>query len=259
MQALRSFLFLCVQLIVTPPYALVMLCTAPLSARRRYMFSTGWTRFFVWLAAALCGVRYQVIGRENLPSPSAGDAAAQSVIAVSKHSSTWETLALNFHFAPASFIAKRELLFLPFFGWAFALASPITINRAAGNQAMAQMVAQGRERVRKGFNFVIFPEGTRIAAGKRGKYKTGAARLAIGLTQADSNVMIIPVAHNAGYCWPKKTFLKTPGLITLSFLPPIDPRGLEVQALASEIERVIEAEVERLGDPRNQPTLGRSV
>ncbi len=253
MQALRSLLFLTIQLLVTPPYALAMLCTAPLSPKARYMFSTGWTRFFVWLVRVLCGVRYQVIGRENLTGTS-----AQSMMAVSKHSSTWETLALNFHFAPAAFIAKRELLFLPFFGWAFALASPITINRAAGNQAMAQMIAQGGERVRRGFNFVIFPEGTRISAGKRGKYKSGAARLAIGLAEAGTNVRIIPVAHNAGYCWPKKGFIKTPGLITLSFLPPIDPCGREMQSLSAEIERVIEAEVERLGDPRISSLTGRA-
>jgi 1-acyl-sn-glycerol-3-phosphate acyltransferase len=166
----------------------------------------------------------------------------------SKHSSTWETLALNYHFAPASFIAKRELLFLPFFGWAFALASPITINRKAGAQAMNQMVSQGKARVADGFNIVIFPEGTRIKAGKIGKYKTGAARLAIGINAEGTKLPILPVAHNAGYLWPKRG-TKRPGLITLSILPAIDPSQWEMQALTDEIERVIENEVARLGEP----------
>ena len=125
---------------------------------------------------------------------------------MSKHSSTWETLSLTQYFPPLAYVAKKELLSIPFFGWGFALASPITIDRKAGTDAMQQIVAQGRERFAQGFWIVIYPEGTRIRAGTRAKYKTGGARLAIAL-----DVPIIPVAHNAGYLWPKGLFGKRPG------------------------------------------------
>ncbi len=243
MQMLRSLVFLVFQFVMTVVFAFLLMASFPLNRRQRFMVSTGWTRSLIWGAEKLCGIRYRIIGQENIPS-------AQQFMVCSKHSSTWETLVLNFLFAPGAFIAKRELLFLPFFGWGFALASPITINRSAGSEAMAQMIRQGRARVADGFNIVIFPEGTRIAAGKRGKYKSGAARLAIGINKEGVNLPVLPVAHNAGFLWPKKGFLRTPGEITLSILPPIDPRHFEMSALTAELERVIETEVERLGDPR---------
>jgi 1-acyl-sn-glycerol-3-phosphate acyltransferase len=241
MLILRSAVFTLIQFVSTVLYTFIVLACFWCSPRTRYMVTTGWTGFMVWLARVVCGIQFRVIGEENLPR-------GTQVMACSKHSSTWETLQLNRLFAPASFIAKRELLFLPFFGWAFALASPITINRKAGAQAMNQMVSQGKDRAAGGFNIVIFPEGTRIAAGKRSKYKTGAARLAIGINEAGTRMPIVPIAHNAGYLWPKKG-VKRPGTITLSILPPIDPAGWEMQSLTNEIERVIEAEVERIGAP----------
>ncbi len=127
---------------------------------------------------------------------------------MSKHSSTWETLALTLFFPPLAYVAKKELLSIPFFGWGFALASPITIDRKAGTDAMQQIATQGRERFAQGFWIVVYPEGTRIRAGTRAKYKTGGARLAIEL-----GVPILPVAHNAGYLWPKGLFGKRPGTV----------------------------------------------
>ena len=137
---------------------------------------------------------------------------------MSKHSSTWETLSLTQYFPPLAYVAKKELLSIPFFGWGFALASPITIDRKAGIDAMQQIATQGRERFTQGFWIVIYPEGTRIRAGTRAKYKTGGARLAIAL-----DVPIIPVAHNAGYLWPKGLFGKRPGTITMTIGTPISP------------------------------------
>jgi 1-acyl-sn-glycerol-3-phosphate acyltransferase len=201
-----------------------------------------WCGANVWAARMLCGIRYVVVGRENIPS--------SSHLILSKHSSTFETVALNNIFFPISFVAKRELLWLPFFGWAFALASPITINRGAGSQALQQMVDQGRERLAQGFWIVIFPEGTRIRAGTRAKYKTGGARLAIGMDRP-----ILPVAHNAGYLWPKGVWGKTAGTITISIGRPIAATGREPIELTAEVEGWIEAEVERLGDPRAMPAV----
>jgi 1-acyl-sn-glycerol-3-phosphate acyltransferase len=136
-------------------------------------------------------------------------------------------------------------LALPFFGWGFALASPITIDRKAGTDAMQQIAKQGRERFAQGFWIAIYPEGTRIRAGTRAKYKTGGARLALEL-----GVPIVPVAHNAGWLWPKGVFGKRPGTVTISFGPPIATAGKDAQALTAEVERWIEDEVARLGVPR---------
>lgn len=242
MSRLRSLLFAIFQLILTPPYAVLCCALFFLSARQRFWVIKQWCSANVWAARVLCGIRYVVIGRENIP--------ATSHLILSKHSSTFETVALNNIFFPISFVAKRELLWLPFFGWAFALASPITINRSAGSQALQQMVAQGRDRLAKGFWIVIFPEGTRIRAGTRAKYKTGGARLAIGMDRP-----VLPVAHNAGYLWPKGVWGKTAGTITISIGRPIPATGRQPMELTAEVERWIEAEVERLGDPRSVRTV----
>jgi 1-acyl-sn-glycerol-3-phosphate acyltransferase len=195
----------------------------------------------VWCAKVLCGIEYRVEGLENLPK--------RPFIVASKHSSTWETLFLASYFAPSCFIAKQELMWLPFFGWAFALSSPIMINRKAGAQAMAQMIAQSEHRIKIGFNFVIFPEGTRIAAGVAGKYKSGCARLAIGLADKGYTVPILPVAHNAGYLWPKSGFLKYPGTLTVRFLPVLSAQNITAPVLTQQLETVIEAAVNDMGKP----------
>jgi len=244
MNWLRSLLFLVFQLVVTPLFAVIICALFFLPPRQRFFTIKQWCSANVWAARVICGIRYQVIGTGNIPST--------SHLILSKHSSTFETVALNNIFYPISFVAKRELLWLPFFGWGFALASPITINRSAGNQALQQMVAQGRDRLAKGFWIVIFPEGTRIKAGTRSKYKTGGARLAIGMDKP-----ILPVAHNAGYLWPKGVWGKTAGTITISIGPAIRPEGRDPLALTAEVERWIEAEVARLGDPRQ--TVGAIV
>jgi 1-acyl-sn-glycerol-3-phosphate acyltransferase len=135
---------------------------------------------------------------------------------------------------------------VPFFGWGFALSSPINIDRKAGAKAMDQMIEQGKERLQKrGFTIVVFPEGTRIPAGTRGRYKTGGTRIAMGC-----GVPIVPIAHNAGYCWPRHPWKKYPGTVTLSILPPIVTTGRVLAELNDEVERVIETEVARLGDSR---------
>jgi len=237
---LRSLLFALFQLVVTPIYAIAVLLLFWLPPRARFRFISGWCALQLWGARWICGIRHQVQGAGNIP---AGDGVPAHIV-MSKHSSTWETLALHMFFPPLAFVAKKELLSLPFFGWAFALASPITIDRKAGTDAMEQIVTQGRERFRQGFWFVVYPEGTRIKAGTRAKYKTGGARLAIAL-----GVPVVPVAHNAGYLWPKGTFGKRPGTITISFGPPIPPDGKSAQQLTAEVETWIEDEVARLGVP----------
>jgi 1-acyl-sn-glycerol-3-phosphate acyltransferase len=237
--ALRSLAFALFQLVVTPPYAIAVLALGWLPPVPRYRFITWWCRMNLWGAKVICGIRSQVIGAENMPST--------PHIVMSKHSSTWETLALTQIFPPLAYVAKKELLSIPFFGWAFRFASPITIDRQAGHDAMSQMAEQGRERFAQGFWIVVYPEGTRIRAGTRAKYKTGGARLA-----REMNVPILPVAHNAGWLWPKGTFGKRPGTVTLSIGPPIPPNAKDPTALTQEVERWIEDEVARLGRPGEQ-------
>jgi 1-acyl-sn-glycerol-3-phosphate acyltransferase len=233
---LRALLFLLFQAVVTPIYASVFLLFCWLPRIPRYLIARHWCRVNLLAARWICGIRWRVIGRENIP--------ASPHIVMSKHSSTFETLALNLYFPPLSFVAKKELLSIPFFGWGFALASPITIDRQAGHDAMQQMIRQGRARLAQGFWIVIYPEGTRIRVGTRARYKTGGARLAIGLPAA-----VLPIAHNAGYLWPKGLFGKKPGTITLSIGPSMSPDGKDAAQLTEEVEAWIEGEVARLGAP----------
>lgn len=240
MSALRSIGFALFQLVVTFIYATLVLLAFWLPPLPRHRFIIGWCWLNLVGARSICGIHHRVIGADNIPS---GAGVAPHIV-MSKHSSTWETLALNFLFPPLAFVAKKELLSIPFFGWAFKLASPITIDRKAGKNAMEQITEQGRERFQQGFWIAVYPEGTRIRAGTRARYKTGGARLAIEL-----NVPMVPVAHNAGYLWPKGTFGKRPGTITVSIGPPIRPGVKTLQQLTSEVETWIENEVARLGIP----------
>jgi 1-acyl-sn-glycerol-3-phosphate acyltransferase len=238
---IRSLVFALFQVIVTPIYAILVLLMFWLPPLPRFRFISLWCRIMLWGAKWICGIRHRVIGAENIPR---GEHVPAHIV-MSKHSSTWETLALNMFFPPLAFVAKKELLKLPFFGWAFALASPITIDRKAGVDAMQQIVTQGRARIGQGFWFVVYPEGTRIRAGTRARYKTGGARLAITL-----GLPIVPVAHNAGYLWPKGILGKRPGTVTISFGKPILPDAKSLPELAAEVERWIEDEVARLGVPQ---------
>ena len=241
MSALRSLLFALYQMILTAIYATLVLLLFWLPPLPRFRFITGWCLLNLVGARLICGIRHRVIGAENIPP------RADPHLVMSKHSSTWETLSLNFLFPPLAFVAKKELLSIPFFGWAFTLASPITIDRKAGHDAMTQLVTQGRERLRQGFWIVVYPEGTRIRAGTRAHYKSGGARLAIAL-----GIPIVPVAHNAGYLWPKGVLGKQAGTVTVSIGPPIRPEGDDMQRLIGEVESWIENEVARLGNPLDE-------
>jgi 1-acyl-sn-glycerol-3-phosphate acyltransferase len=232
--AFRSLAFALFQIIVTPLYALAVFALAWLPPVRRYRLVTGWCALNLWAARWVCGIRHRVIGLENV--------SATAHIVACKHSSTWETLFLSRLLPPLAYVAKKELLSLPFFGWAFALASPITIDRSAGENAMVQIAHQGRKRVAQGFWIVLYPEGTRIPVGKRVHYKSGAARLAV-----EMQVPILPIAHNAGWLWPKGVMGKRPGTITVSIGKPIAPGTMEPAQLMNVVEGWIEGEVTRLG------------
>jgi len=232
---LRSTFYVLLQIIITPPYALVVLASYPLAPLNRYRIISGWAHLMLFLTRTICGVRYRVLGTENIPkTPS---------IVLSKHQSAWETLAFQQIFPPQVWVLKKELLNIPFFGWGLAMTSPIAINRRLGKTALKQIVRQGKDRLKKGLWIIIFPEGTRIDPGKKGKYGIGGAWLA-----TNTGVPVVPVAHNAGVLWGKNSFIKFPGIITVSIGEPIDPTGMDVSELNTRVEEWIELEVARICD-----------
>ncbi len=227
---LRSLLFTLGQWLFTLIFSLLAILTFPLHPITRYRIISIWARSMLWWLRVTCGVRYRILGRENIPdTPS---------IILSKHQSAWETLAFQQIFPPQVWVLKRELLWVPFFGWGLAMTSPIAINRSAGREALKQLVSQGKDRLIKGFWVVIFPEGTRMAPGTKGKYHIGGAWLA-----THTSTTVVPVAHNAGEFWPKNSFIKKPGIITVSIGKTIQSTGLKPDELNRQVESWIEQEM----------------
>jgi 1-acyl-sn-glycerol-3-phosphate acyltransferase len=227
--ALRSTLFWLALVLITPPYALLALASAPLPRMARYRFISGWSRLVLWCLRVLCGVRWRLEGSEHLPS-------APSVI-LAKHQSAWETLAFQQIFPPQVHVLKRELLWLPFFGWGLALMSPIPIDRGRGLAALRQIARRGKQRLAQGFWVVVFPEGTRVKPGQRRRYQLGGAWLA-----AAAGAPVVPVAHNAGRVWPRNSFLKYPGEVTVRIGPPIDSEGRAPEDINALAEMWIETQ-----------------
>ena len=233
MTLLRSALFALALLLVTPPYAIVALLTCPLPRRVRYRIISGWSRLVVLMARALCGIRWRIEGGERLPRMPA--------VILSKHQSAWETMAFQLIFPAQSYLLKRELLWIPFFGWGLALMSPIAIDRSRGLAALRQLVRRGKERLAQGFWVVVFPEGTRVAPGERRKYQLGGALLA-----EHSGAPVVPVAHNAGLVWPRNAFIKRPGTITVRIGPTIDSAGRDAATINALAEQWIEEQQKTL-------------
>lgn len=233
MNLFRSVVFALLQTVLTLFFSLVAFLSFPFSAHTRYQLVTGYNSAVIWLARWVLGIRYVVRGRENLP--------AIPAIILSKHQSAWETVAFLRLFPPVSPVIKRELLKVPFFGWAFRMLNPIAIDRSAGREALKQIVAQGRDRLAQGFWVLVFPEGTRVAAGEKGRYGIGGGWLA-----AETGAPVVPVAHNAGEVWPKNAFVKRPGTITVSIGPVIASGNKSAAEITREVEAWIETEMVNL-------------
>lgn len=232
---LRSSLFLLGQVVTAPIFTLIAFLALPLNPVTRNVLISGWARSMLWWLRITCNIRHEVTGLENLPnSPS---------IILSKHQSAWETLAFQAIFPTQVYVLKRELLWIPIFGWGLAMSSPIAINRNAGRAALKQLVEQGAARLAKGLWVVIYPEGTRMAPGERGKYQIGGAWLA-----THTQTQVVPVAHNAGKFWAKNSFIKQPGIIRIHIGKPIQTSGLKADTLNSQVEQWIEAEMATLDD-----------
>jgi 1-acyl-sn-glycerol-3-phosphate acyltransferase len=231
--------------VLTIPYGTFLALCRPLPPPTRYRIVQGWTVTAMWLIRHLLGIRYRVLGRENIPK--------EPSVILCKHQSAWETIALQRIFPPQIFVLKRELLKLPFFGWGLGALPMIAIDRAAGKDALNQLVEQGRERLARGFWVVVFPEGTRTAPGTTRRYKIGGAYLA-----AHAGCLAVPVAHDAGELWRRNAFLKYPGTITVSIGPAIDARGLTPEEVNTRAAAWIEAEMRRISPHRykDEPAAG---
>lgn len=192
-----------------------------------------WCRFSLWWARVSCGIRYEVSGREHIPEG--------ALLVLAKHESAWETLFLQSQFYPAATVLKRELLWIPFFGWALRFFDPIAINRAERSNALKAVLRQGLEKLREGRRIVIFPEGTRARPGEALPYSVGGAMLAVR-----AGVPVVPVALNSGDCWPRGSLIKRPGLIRVVIGRPLDAFGQAPKVLNGEIQEWIEAQVRAL-------------
>lgn len=234
---LRSALFALIQALLTVVFSFTAMLTFPFGPFTRYRVVTLWNRTVIWLAQHLCGIRYEILGRENVPTVPA--------IIMAKHQSAWETIALPILFPPQATVIKQELLSIPFFGWGFRMLSPIAIDRAAGKKALKQIVDQGKARLAEGFWVTIFPEGTRVAPGEVGRYGIGGAWLA-----THTQTSVLPIAHNAGEVWSKGAFVKYPGTITISIGPVISSTNKKADALNEEVKDWIESEMIRLPNAR---------
>jgi len=206
-----------------------------------YWACANWLRLVVYGARWICGVRWRVQGMENVPT--AADARS-AVLLAPKHQSTWETFALPTLMPhPLAFVFKRELLRIPFFGWAMGRLDMIHIDRSRRTEAWSKVAEQGRRLFAEGVWVIMFPEGTRTPRGGQGQYKNGASRLA-----AAAGVPIVPIAATSARCWPRKSFLLRPGVIDVSIGRPIAAAGRDADELMREVESWIEAEMRRL-DP----------
>jgi 1-acyl-sn-glycerol-3-phosphate acyltransferase len=233
MTVLRSLLFMLLLVVYTPPYALLMILCFPLPHRPRRLTAVPWVFLTIWLIKHLLRIDYRVLGRENIPD--------RPPVVLAKHQSAWETVVLQAVFPLALFVWKKELKWLPFFGWALAVIPMISIDRKAGKGALKQLIEQGRMRLGQGYPVIIFPEGTRIAPGHTRRFRTGGAHLAVA-----TGAPVLPLAHNAGEFWQRNAFIKRPGMITVSIGPAIDPAGLSAEDVTRRSEAWIETEMRRI-------------
>ncbi|HUY83335.1 MAG TPA: lysophospholipid acyltransferase family protein [Steroidobacteraceae bacterium] len=228
MRYVRSLLFTAYLMLSACAFGCLMAILFPAPYRTQIALARLWARAVLWMLAKLCGLRYVVEGAGKLP--------AGNHIAMSNHSSTWETVAFFVLLPPQVWVLKRELLWIPFVGWGLRFLRPIAIDRGAGLRAVSQVVERGTARLAEGLWVVIFPEGTRVLPGRQRKYGVSGALLA-----GASGRKIVPISHDAGSFWPRRGLLKKPGTIHLLIGEPIEPDGKDPRALTEEVRVAIEA------------------
>jgi 1-acyl-sn-glycerol-3-phosphate acyltransferase len=229
MQFLGSLVFTTFFLLFTFVYGMFFsIFGVLLPFRGRFVLARVWAHVLLFMLRVCCRLSFTVEGRENLPR--------QPCIALIKHSSSWETFAQAILLPPQVWVLKRELTWIPFIGWGIRLLHAIAIDRGAGGKAVRQMIEQGRKRLAIGHWIAIFPEGTRVAVGETRRYGVGGAAIA-----AETGALVVPVAHNAGYFWPRRGLMKKPGVIRVVIGPPITTQGRDARTINEEAQRFIEA------------------
>ncbi len=233
---LRSVVFWLGFILTTVVFGLMIIVLFFTPPDFRLRIGRWWAQANLWLLKVICGLDYRVEGQEHI--------GERNAIVMCKHQSTWETMALHAIIPLGRWVFKRELMFIPVFGWALSLTDPIAINRGSGRKAVNQLVKEGGEKLRQGKWMILFPEGTRRAPGSAPHYKIGGALLA-----QKSRYPVLPVAHNAGEFWPRHSFIKWPGTITVRVGPLIDSRDKKADTILQETQDWIEAQMQDIADP----------
>ena len=210
MAYLRSFIFY-IGYIGSGVLASLLACLLGpfMSLNNRLRFFSFWPRFANWFLYVTCKIKLVVEGEENVPT--------EPCVIVSNHQGQWETFSMQYLFHPLCTLLKRELLYIPLWGWAMKLLNPIAINRSKPKEAIVQTLDEGSKRLKSGLYVLLFPEGTRVAAGRVGNYARSSFELA-----KRNNVKVLPICHNSGDCWPAHKFLKNSGTIKLSIGQPFN-------------------------------------
>ena len=233
MAVFRSLLFLLILLVVTPPYTLGVILCRPLPHHMRRQTVVPWVNFTIWLIKHLLGIPYRLGGADNIP--------ARPAVVLCKHQSAWETFMLQEVFKDTVFVWRKEIKYLPFFGWALASIPMIETDRNTSRSTLKRLVDQGRDRLDNGYTVIIFPEGTRAQPGSKNRYKVGGAHLAV-----ETGAPVVPVALNSGEFWGRNALFKKCGTVTVSVGPAIDPPGLTANEGTTRAEAWIEAEMRRI-------------
>lgn len=230
---LRSLVFFVIYSITAVLFSCLGVLLWPLPFKWRYAVVSQWAKLNIWLLAKICDLHLEVEGKEHI--------GEEPAVIICKHQSAWETLALQAVFPPQVWVLKRELLWIPFFGWGLASLNPIAIDRKAGRKALSQVIEQGLDRLSSGAWVVVFPEGTRVAPGLMGRFGIGGARLAV-----DTGYPVIPVAHDAGHYWPKRGFLKKPGTIRMVIGKKIETSDVDAGILNQQLFEWMQQQMTKL-------------
>ena len=219
---LRSLLYFLGSTLVLSVLVILALCFFFLPVKYRYAILSKWALFCMWWLKVTLNIKLNVIGKENIPN--------RASVVVSNHQSTWETLALQTIFPHQTWVLKQELQLIPIFGWGLVLLKPIIINRGEKLKAIKKVIKQGSSRIKEGLFVIVFPEGTRQPHTQLGEYQNGGMAIA-----KKTGCDIVPVYHNAGTLWPKGSFVKNSGTITVVIGPAIKPDGKNASTLTKEV------------------------
>ena len=231
---IRSALFYVGYYLVTIFLSIFFILFFPvLPPKGRHVFAGIWCDFILGWLRICCGVKYKIVGIENLPKSPA--------VIIANHQSSWETILFYKLVFPVSPILKKELISIPFWGWSMRLLKPIAIDRSKPREAGKSLLIQGVDRIQSGNSVIVFPEGSRSDFGSVKRFSRGAAKLAVA-----ANADIVPIAHNAGFCWPARKFLKRPGVVTVMIGERMQRQGRDASELTAEVESWIRETVESI-------------